>query len=77
VQNGLVIVRTKRFTPIAALIVAVLLWLAAPAAIGRALKPWEAVVSAAVVLALLEWLRVRRLRREREQTESMRDSALW
>lgn len=71
------IFRTMRFTPIAALVVAVLLWLAAPAAIGRALKPWEAVVSAAVVLALLEWLRVRRLRREREQTESLRDSALW
>ena len=81
VQNGLVTFRTMRLTPIATFVVAVLLgallWLAAPAAIGRALKPWEARVSAAVLLALLEWLRVRRLRREREQTESMRDSALW
>ena len=81
VQNGLVTFRTMRLTPIATFVVAVLLgallWLAAPAAIGRALKPWEALVSAAVLLALLEWLRVRRLRREREQTESMRDSALW
>lgn len=73
--------RTMRLTPVAALVVAflfgVLLWLAAPTAIGRALKPWEALVSAVVLLALLEWLRVRRIRREREQTESLRDSALW
>ena len=73
--------RTMRLTPIATLVVAVLLgallWLAAPVTIGRALKPWETLVSAIVLLALLEWLRVRRLRREREQTESLRDSALW
>ncbi len=81
VENGLVTIRTMRLTPIATLVVAVLLgallWLAAPAAIGRALKPWEALVCAVVLLALLEWLRVRSLRREREQTESLRDSALW
>ena len=81
VENGLVTFRTIRLTPIGTFAVAVLLgallWLAAPTAIGRALRPWEAFVSAAVLLALLEWLRGRRLRREREQTESLRDSALW
>ena len=70
-----------RLTPITslvfALLLAALLWVAAPIAIDRALRPWEAVVVAVVILALLEWWRGRRLRREREQVESMRNSALW
>jgi membrane protein implicated in regulation of membrane protease activity len=81
VENGHVTIRTMRLTPIgtlvAAILLAAMLWLAAPAVIGRALRPWEVSVAAAMVLAILQWLRVRRLRREREQTESLRDSALW
>ena len=61
--NGFVTFRTMRLTPTAtlglAVLFGVLLWLAAPDAIGRALR--EALVSAVVMLALLEWLRVRRL----------------
>lgn len=68
-------------TPVASLVVALLLgallWFAAPAAIGRALSPWEVIVVMTAILALLEWWRGRRRRREREQTESLRDSALW
>jgi len=60
-----------------ALLLGALLWFAAPIGIGRALRPWEALVVAVVILALLEWRRERRLRREREQVESMRNSALW
>jgi membrane protein implicated in regulation of membrane protease activity len=70
-----------RLTPIASLVFALLLgallWAAAPIAMDRALKPWEAFVVAVVILALLEWWRGRRLRRKREQVESMRNSALW
>ena len=71
-----------RLTPIASLVFALLLgallWVAAPIAIDRvALRPWEAFVVAVVILALLEWWRGRRIRREREQVESMRNSALW
>jgi len=70
-----------RHTPFTSLFVALLLgallWLAAPIAAGRALRLWEALVAALVILALLEWWRGRRLRRERKQVESMRDSALW
>ena len=70
-----------RLTPIPSLVFALLLgallWVAAPIAIDRALSPWEAFVVAVVILALLEWWRGRRLRREREQVESMRNSALW
>ena len=73
--------RTMRLTPIASLVFALLLgallWVAAPIAIDRALRPWEAFVVAVVILALLEWWRGRRIRREREQVESMRNSALW
>lgn len=70
-----------RFTPIVsvafALLLGVLLGGMAPIAIGRALRAWELIVLAAVILALLEWWRGRQLRREREQIEGMRDSALW
>ncbi|NPC58388.1 hypothetical protein [Caenimonas soli] len=74
-------IQTLRITPIASFVIAFLLggllWLAAPVAIGRALRPWEALAGAAAILALLEWWRGRRLRREREQIDSLRDSALW
>jgi uncharacterized membrane protein YdbT with pleckstrin-like domain len=70
-----------RLTPFTSLVFALLLgallWVAAPIGIGRALRLWEMFVLAAIVLVLLEWWRGRRLRREREQVESMRDSALW
>lgn len=68
---------TPMASVVVALLLAALLWLAAPVAIGRALKPWEALVFAAAIFAFLEWWRERRLRRERLQTESLRDSALW
>jgi len=81
VENRLVSFRTIHLTPIAtaalAVLLATLLWLSAPVAIGRMLRPWEALLVAAGILALLEWWRGRRLRRQREQIESMRDSALW
>jgi hypothetical protein len=83
VENGvgLVSFRTMSIKPIFTLFLAALLgaliWLGAPVAIGRPLSPWETLVLAAVIWGFLEWLRGRRLRREREQTESMRDSALW
>lgn len=80
-RKWLVYSRTMRITPLAsfvlALLMAALLWLAAPSAIGRALRFWEAITVAAAVLALLEGWRGRRLRRAREQTESVRHSALW
>ncbi|CAA9385857.1 MAG: hypothetical protein AVDCRST_MAG51-95 [uncultured Ramlibacter sp.] len=59
------------------MLVAALLWFAAPIAVGRSLKPWELLVVALISLAVLEWWRGRRLRQEREAVESMRDSALW
>lgn len=62
---------------VAAVLLGVLLWVAVPAAIGRPLRLWEALVLSAAALALLELWRRLRLRREREQTESLRDSALW
>jgi membrane protein implicated in regulation of membrane protease activity len=81
VENGRVNFQTMRLTLIANLVAAVLLgvllWVAVPAAIGRPLRLWEALVLAAGALALLVLWRGRRLRREREQTESLRDSALW
>ncbi|WP_143762921.1 hypothetical protein [Ramlibacter tataouinensis] len=62
---------------IAVLVLPALLWLAAFVTLGRHLKVWE---GAAIVVAcpvLLAWLRGRQLRRERQELESMRDSALW
>lgn len=80
-ENELVTIRTKYLTPIGNLVVAVLLgallWVAVPVVIGRPLWLWEAFVTAAAILALMEWWRGRRIRREHEQTESLRDSALW
>ena len=73
--------RTLRFTPIATLAIAVALaaaiWLVTPVLSGRQLRLWEVLVVLAAVFAMLEFWRARRLRREREQTENMRDSALW
>lgn len=73
--------RTVRLTPLSSVVLSLLLvallCVIAPSAIGRALRPWEVIVAAPVILALLEWWRGCRVRREREQVESMRDSALW
>jgi Flp pilus assembly protein TadB len=60
-----------------ALVVTLLAWLVGPPAIGRSLKIWELAVIAAVALGLLQWQRQRRLRRDRQALESIRDSALW
>jgi Flp pilus assembly protein TadB len=57
--------------------VTVLAWFLAPSALGRSLRVWELALIAAVVLGLLEWQRQRRLRRYRQELESIRDSALW
>ena len=57
--------------------VTLLAWLVGPPAIGRSLKSWELVLVAAVALGLLQWQRQRRLRRHRQEIESIRDSALW
>ena len=74
-------IRTMRLTPIGTFVLAVLLgalfWAVAPAAMDRPLRLWEGVVVAVAIFALLEWWRRHRLWREREQTESLRDSALW
>lgn len=59
------------------LAVTLLAWLAGPSAIGRSLKAWELALVAAVALGLLQWRRERRLRRQRQELESIRDSALW
>lgn len=81
VENGLVTIRTMHLTPIGNLVVAVLLgvllWVTVSVVIGRPLRLWEAFIFAAAILALLEWWRGCQFRREREQTESLRDSALW
>ncbi|OOG40480.1 hypothetical protein B0B52_13335 [Polaromonas sp. A23] len=70
-----------RLTPISTFVLAVLLgallWAVAPVAMGRPLMLWEGVVVAVAIFALLELWRRHRLWREREQTESLRDSALW
>ncbi len=64
-------------TLVASLLVAGLLWLVAPVMVGRPLKPWELLGVAIIAFAVLVWWRGRRLRHERRELESMRDSALW
>jgi Flp pilus assembly protein TadB len=81
VENGLVTIQSTRLTPIGNFVIAILLgallWVAVPVVIGRPLRFWEAGFATAAILALFEWWRRRRLRRDREQIESVRDSALW
>ncbi|TFY99901.1 hypothetical protein [Ramlibacter rhizophilus] len=57
--------------------VAALLWLAAPAWLSRELQGWELLLATAVAWLLAAAWRRRMLRRQREQIESLRDSALW
>ena len=68
-------------TPMGNFVVAVLLgallWVVIPVVTGHPLRLWEVLVAAAAILALLEWWRARQIRREHEQTENLRDSALW
>jgi membrane protein implicated in regulation of membrane protease activity len=81
VENGPVNFQNMRLTLIvnlvAAILLGALLWVAAPAVAGRPLRLWEVFMVAAAALALLELWRGHRQRREREQNESLRDSALW
>jgi membrane protein implicated in regulation of membrane protease activity len=56
---------------------AVVLWFAAPFLFARDLDLWELGVSAAFISGLLALWRKRLSRRRREQSESLRDSALW
>lgn len=64
-------------TLVLAVVLGVVLWLAIPAVAGRPLNVWEACLVSAAVLVIFEWWRGRRLRRQREHVESLRDSALW
>ncbi len=68
---------TLRATLVVTVLLAALLWLAVPVVIDRPLRLWEAFIVSAAILTVLEWWRGRRLRRKREQIESLRDSALW
>lgn len=81
VENMFVAIRTLLLTPLGTFVLAVLLgawlWVVAPVLIGRPLSLWEAFVGTLAIVLLLEWWRRRRLWREREQLESLRDSALW
>jgi membrane protein implicated in regulation of membrane protease activity len=56
---------------------AVLLWFTAPFIFARDLDAWDCGVSAAVVSGLLALWHKRQSRRRQEQSESLRDSALW
>ena len=69
--------RSRAFVPVASLLVTCALWLLAPFILGRSFRPLELVLLAAVSVALFAIWRVRRLRTERMEAESMRDSALW
>lgn len=68
---------SRILVPLAFLLLTALAWLAAPATLGRKLTPWEVLVVLAVLLGVGAWRRRQRLRRERQEMESMRDSALW
>jgi Flp pilus assembly protein TadB len=69
--------RSRAFVPVASLLVTCALWLLAPFILGRNIRSLELVLLAVVTLALFAFWRIRRLRTERMETESMRDSALW
>jgi hypothetical protein len=81
VQNGFVLLRSLRLTPLTTVagsaLLALVLWGLAPMLVGREFHLRELLLVAAVVVPLLEWRRRRALKREREQIESLRDSALW
>lgn len=56
---------------------AAIFWFAAPLALGRELEAWEWALFAAALIGPWAWWRRRRIRREREYLENLRDSALW
>lgn len=63
--------------PLGSLLIAALLWFAAPFVIERKLEPWELAGSATLAYVLIELWRRRRARQQRQQIEQLRDSALW
>jgi hypothetical protein len=69
--------RHRAFVPLATAVITACAWFSAPFALGRKLGAVEALVVAGASFAALAWWRARRFRLERQQTESMRDSALW
>jgi hypothetical protein len=69
--------RNRYFVPLGVLVSTALAWLCARYLFGRTLNPLEVLLIALVALAVFAWWRARRLRIERQEEESMRDSALW
>lgn len=80
-QNDLVPMRSLHLTPLATVVssavLALVLWGLAPVLVGREFHLRELLLLAALLVPLLEWRRRRALRRERQEIESLRDSALW
>jgi hypothetical protein len=62
---------------LAALLGSGLLWFTAPLLFSRDLELWELGVSAALASGLLWLWHRRQSRRQREQVQKLRDSALW
>jgi Flp pilus assembly protein TadB len=69
--------RSRILSLAACLFLIALAWLAGPSLLGRAFRAWELLALAAVVLAVLAWRHRRARRRERQDLERLRDSALW
>ncbi len=75
------IYRTMRLkaiaTPVLAVVLGLLLWIAGPAAVGRRFSLWEVLLVSGLGLVALTWWREHRRKQQRERLEKMRDSALW
>jgi len=73
----LAIMRLASVVVFVMLLVAVVHWLVAPAALGRALRVWEALAIAVLGLVCAGAWYAHQARRSRAQLEGLRDSALW